>query len=725
MADVAKTFKDQLQRIKKNIQRDHEHNKANNDRFHKFKTFSNKTTISQDEADRLEALQKPVIEFNMSNAPVSRLYGEFYKQEPGIYVKSAPGKKHHPYLCEFLEGRIRYVLAKAKQEDTQGTLYLDALEGGFSRGEVYIDYSHEMSFEREIIFERVYEPTMAGEDPAARKKTKKDADWYYKLYPMSLEEFKTKYPKCDTSKLKFMRNGSGGFDWSFSVGEEKMVVLAEYYEKKRKRVKIVELSNKHVMTLEDYNKSVAAWELAGYMEQHPVAINERWTTTSHFERYRLIETEVLEHDKTHYKEPNMVFFDGSSAYLKDGGDTSNSIVRFTRPYIYLIQDIQRLVNLAGQTLAAELENMTMHKVIIAEEALPTQDEFMDAYTDVQTPSNYVYNAIDDDNPDRTLPPPTAVQRTPTPPEVTNTFNNGMAMFQNILGTYDAELGINNKDLSGVAIVEGATQSNAAAMPYVINHMQGLTQIGRLIVQMHPHHFINPTMVPILTKEGKTEHVSINTPGGLSMHFDPESIDIIIEAGVSYAIAKNRAFDQMIALMKVMPKFNAFMDEEGTEQLLDNMEFEGIDLLKKKFEKWQKEQAQKPPQPTPDQIDAQTKMMNAQTNQQKLQLQQAEMQEKKQQNHIESIMRAIELEENAKKNATERLQVMVNAGESAAEIHNTLVKSTAEENRTRAEMAIDIGHLALEKQRLDHDQLADALRLQKELKEKPESKGEGD
>lgn len=722
--EIAKTHKDQLPRIKKNITKAFETDKENNDRYHKFKTFANKTTISEDEADRLEALQKPVIEFNMSNSPLSRLYGEFYKQEPGIYVSAAPGHRVHPMLMEIVEGHIRYVLAEAKQEDNQGLIYYDQLEGGFSRGEVYIDYVSDMSFDTCIKFERIYEPTMAGEDPAARKKTKRDAEWYFKLFPMTLDELKLRYPHIDTNKLSFSKDSGGGFAWSFRVGNEKMVMLAEYYEKKRKSANLVKLSSGHTMLEEDYKKHLAVHEAMGYMEAPPVVVQERKTTITRFNRYRLIETEVLEFDKTDYSEPNIVFFDGNSKFLKNSGDTSASINLFTRPYIYFIQDIQRLVNLAGQTLACELENMTMHKMVIAEESLPTQPEFMDAYTDVQTPSNYVWKSKDDETGEPN-PEPKPVQRTPTPPEVTNTFNGSIQMFQNILGTYDAELGVQNKDLSGVAIVEGATQSNAAAMPYLISHMQSLTQVGRLIVHLMAKHYVDGRTIPIMKKDGKTEHVAINTQGGFPLNFSPESLKIIIEAGPNFSIARARAFDQMIGLMKVMPKFQAFMDDEGTEELLNNLEFEGVDMLKKKFEEWEQEQEQKPQQPSPDQIDAQTKMMNAQTNQQKLKLQAADMQEKKQQNHIDSIMRAIELEENAKKNATERLQVMVNAGESAAEIHSQLQKSLAEEDRTRAEMAVDIGHLMLDKQRLDHDQMADALRLQKELKEKPESKSTGE
>ena len=41
----------------------------------------------------------------------------------------------------------------------------------------------------------------------------------------------------------------------------------------------------------------------------------------------------------------------------------------------------------------------------------------------------------------------------------------------MLGSYDASLAQNDQQLSGVAIVEAATISNGAAMPYVINYMQ--------------------------------------------------------------------------------------------------------------------------------------------------------------------------------------------------------------------------------------------------------------
>ena len=74
---------------------------------------------------------------------------------------------------------------------------------------------------------------------------------------------------------------------------------------------------------------------------------------------------------------------------------------------------------------------------------------------------------------------------PAPPEIVQAFQGADSLMEQVLGSYDAALGINNNQLSGVAIVEGAYQSNAAAMPYIVGFMQGLQRAAQVYVRPAP------------------------------------------------------------------------------------------------------------------------------------------------------------------------------------------------------------------------------------------------
>ena len=81
------------------------------------------------------------------------------------------------------------------------------------------------------------------------------------------------------------------------------------------------------------------------------------------------------------------------------------------------------------------------------------------------------------------------------------FTGSDSLIQNVLGSYDASLGINNNQLSGIAIVEGASQSNATAMPYIVGCLQGFQRVAQIYVDLMPKYFTTPRTIPILDEEG--------------------------------------------------------------------------------------------------------------------------------------------------------------------------------------------------------------------------------
>ena len=88
---VNKTASDQLERIKKNVSTSYMYFKDNVTRYHEFRKYVFKESINQQQRAMLQQLQRPIIEFNILEAYVSRLLGEFSKHEPSIEVSPAEG----------------------------------------------------------------------------------------------------------------------------------------------------------------------------------------------------------------------------------------------------------------------------------------------------------------------------------------------------------------------------------------------------------------------------------------------------------------------------------------------------------------------------------------------------------------------------------------------------------------------------------------------------------
>lgn len=580
--EVAKKHQKQLARIKLNVKNSYEAFRPNYERYHEFRRFVFETSLSSDDIALLQGLEKPQIEFNISEAYISRLMGEFSKQEPAITVGADDDSRADPETIKVVENHIRHILRDSKNYHTRWEIMKDLYSGGFSVGKVWTDYAHSMSMNQVLNVDRVFDPTLCGWDQTARYSHKGDGRFCFELFPYELEEFKKENKHLDLSKISFNR-AFAGFNWSYLNGNEKIILVCDYYEKKKRKVQIVETSDNRVMTVGEYQHLLDTWD---DFAPPPVVKGEpRWTTLETICRYRCVENQVIEYTETDFTYFPLIFFDGNSIMLKNP-KTSGAVQQYTRPYVYHAKGAQKLKNFAGITLANEMENIVQHKFIVAKEALPKEMDWLNAYKDMQKPSNMVFNAFFEQDPDKPIPNPIReIQRVPTPPEVVQTFSSTDSLIQNILGSYDASLGINDNQLSGVAIVEAATQSNSAAMPYIVGFLQGLNRIAEIIIDLIPKYYVTPRTIPVMNIEGKADYVKINQDGGVDVNYDTNVLNVKVEAGVSFQIQKSRALQQLMGLMGTSELFNRFMNEKGLPVLLDNIEIRGIDSLKLMVEEW--------------------------------------------------------------------------------------------------------------------------------------------
>lgn len=698
--EVAKKYQDELPRLKKNVKNTYQYFQPNYKRFNDFRRFVFDTSLTDGDRMVLTALSKPQIEFNIGEAYISRLRGEFSKQQPSIVVTADDGAKVSAELIETVEAHLRHILFDANKNSCEYNVYTDILSGGFSAIKIWTEYAHPMAFHQVIKFDRVYDPTLTGFDPLARAPHKGDGRFCFELFPKSREEFEEDYPNIDISGIDFTRNVDG-FNWSYSNNQEDVLLLCDFYEKKKKRKKIVQLINGYVMTMDDYELFLEKWNEAGFIEQAPAIKGKpRWTEIETIVRYRFIENKLLEYVETNYPALPIVFVDGNSILIR-AGTNQGAFIQMTRPYIYHLKGLQQLKNFAGQTLANELENLVQHKFKVAKESLPDEQSYLDAYTNIQLANTLVYKAFKDNDPKQAVPPPMEIARVAPPSEVINTFTLVDQMAQSILGSYDASLGINNNQLSGTAIVEGATQSNAAAMPYIVGFLQALSQVANIIVQMIPSYYLTPRTIPIIDKEGQRDYKKINQPGGIYTNYDENALSVKVEAGANFAIQKARSLNQIVQMSQAMPMFGQFMNAKGLKVLIDNFEVEGQDQLKELAQEYMKELAQK------EQMQQQQQQQAMQNNPMVLKAknEQVKLQMDAQQNQAENQIKAAGLAIDKQQADTDFIRVLSEMNNAKAQEVASKTKAEAEETRAAVDLAIkhmDVKHShVMDKAELEH------------------------
>jgi hypothetical protein len=623
--DVAKRYADQLPIIKKKIRNTYEYFRHNYDSYNEFRKFVFETSLTNDEITLLETLGRPQLEFNITEAYISRLLGEFSKQEPDIEVNAYDEDQVDPTCIKFVEQHLKHIFMDSNNEHLRNEIYKDLLSGGFGVIKVFTDYEHPMSMNQAIKIERC-EPTLCGFDKITKYSHKGDGNFCFQLFPMEKEDFQEQYPDIPLQSLSFVR-GMAGFNWCYLNDNSRVLILADWYEKKKREETIVQVRDIGVMSMRKYRKMVDEWN--DITVPPSIVGKPRKTLLETICRTRLIENQVLEYEETNFNLLPLVFVDGHSLLIPTG-QKQGAMRQVTRPYIYHAKGAQRLKNYAGISLANEIENTVQHKFMVAKEALPKEEIFQEAYRDVQKQSVLVYNSVHEDNPEMPINNPISpVPRIPAPPEIAQAFTGADALIQNVLGSYDASLGINNNQLSGIAIVEAASQSNATAMPYIIGCLNGFQRVAQIYVDLMPKYFTTPRTLPIVDEEGRRHFVKINQPEGMPMDFDTNSLNVSLKAGASFQVQKSRTIMMVKEMMGMSPLFAQFIGEKGLNFVLDNLEGKGVEELKNLTQEWleqyqQEKQAameaqQQNPQAEKMQIESAKLQQKQMESQQKLQL----------------------------------------------------------------------------------------------------------
>lgn len=635
-----------LEELKAYVVAWHNYFKDNNDRFHADRRFVFKSSLNDQQKQQLEVLDRLPFEFNVLEAYLSRQIGEFAKQEPGFTVQQMPDSQgHNPKLPEIIEGHFKAILYKTKKDQFEENTFSDIQSGGFSAFKVDHEYASPYTFNQEIVWRKCYDPTMCGWDVLARAPHKGDGDICFELVPMTKKQIKDQFgDKVNLTTVTYRT--LGGFTWGYKYGTEDIVLVCRMYQKQKKKKNLFFLADNTAMLESDYRQLLARYAAENRTEQPPIVKWKRKTTVTVIKEYKFISTDILEENDTIFTELPIIFVNGNSKYLRDGGEGSE-MIEFTRSAFYQAKDAQKLKNIAGQALANELEMLVQHKFIAPLEGIPEQAGYIEAYKKPQKASTLIYRAFKEDG-ITPIEPPREIVRPPIPPEVAGTFSQTDQNIQNILGAYNPQPETPGV-LSGVAIAQAAMQSSASEMPYINNYLASLNQAAKLSLDMFPKIYFNARSIMIIDKEQKQTWVPINGFAGsdLSMKYNDSSMDVTIEAGVNFEVQKQFAVQNMIQVAQAVPAFGQLLNTAGLTVLLDNLDFRGADQLRVMADEMMKQakqkQATQPQPPDPNTLKQMDIQMRAQAAQDKMQIEQGKLQLQQQQLENEKLQIALEAE----------------------------------------------------------------------------------
>lgn len=684
---VSKKAESMLDDIKKDISQSYDYFRSNYQRYHEYMTLIYKSSITPAAASSLTAMNRPLVEFNILEAYISRLCGEFSKMDPSFFIRAKDNVDLLDYrLVEVVEAHMKAAFMGASHDQLAYRLYKEALAGGFAVAEIYTDYLSPMSFDQGIFARNVFDSTLCGFDPLARMSHKGDGRYAYQNFPKSEGEAVELFGSDVVKNVSFTRsNQPGDFNWYYRNESEKLLIICEYFRKHLKKTKIVQLSNGHTVPEASYEKFVEAYNAAGYFEQPPIPVRTRWTEIETIDKYTLTGNTILNHERTNFSMLPLVFFDGNSVQIRD---TNNSpAYQFCRPYIYQATDAQKMKNFAGQTLCNELQTLVQHKWKAPIEAIPDNVDYQQAYINPQNATILMYNQFYEDNTQIPINPPQEIVRPPIPPEIMNTFIESDRLVQNILGSYDATMGINRTDVSGVAIMQGAMHSNAAAMPYTMGFIAGWNRLGEIYLDLLPKYYNTPRTIPVELPNGKRDFYKINQGDNVHFNFDVNALEVTVEAGVNFAVQKQISMETIERLMQTSESFKQFINAEGLEVLLDNIDIRGVDKLKAMAAEWMKKvkQAQEQAQQQQAQAPSPAQIMQSQlaAEREKTQVEAMKVAQREKEAQLKAMT---SLAETSADNAVKNRQVDVDFIEVMSKVSNESLKNDIQQEKVDAENA---------------------------------------
>lgn len=688
MVAVSKEYQDELPQLVKDVENTYQYMKPNYDRFNRFRKFVYKTALTDDDRNVLRETGKPDLEVNICEASISKQLGEFAKNQPSIKVSKDDGADVSPQQIKFVEDHGRHIIYDSNKNSCEYETFKDIMSGGFSFLKAEIDYTHEMSSHQTFLINRVYDPTLCGFDPLSITPTKMDGRFVFELHPMSIDDFKSKYPKIKLDKVRWSGD-LGGFNWSFSQGLVDIVMVCDFYKKKKKKVQVVTLIDGTTKLYDEYKEAKEKYEAdLSNIAQFPLFVGKpRWTTKTTICRYVFIKDEVLEYEETIFKTFPIAYMPGNDMLIRD--EDNSTVQLMTRPYVYNLYGVQRLKNFATQCWGNELENMVQHKFMIAEEALPTSSDAMEAWVTPQKPSTLIWKSADPHDATRQIPEPVPVPRVPMPPEIGQAFQAMDQMIEVILGTFTPDNKLGN--LSGDSIEEGQIQANMTSMPYIVGWLQGWTHILQCCVEAFPKVYVFPRELPIRGMNGKPSSVKLNGNDGMKLTYGEYDLNVKVEAGVNFNIQKTRALNQIIGLMKVSPVFAKFMNEEGLEILLDNVEIRGIDALKEMVGKFSQRMKQ-------EQADA----MKNNPEMKKLELKAQELQLNSHHEMIDDQIETAKLSLQKEELDVKKMQALADIGMKQDEMDTQLQKADAEKARANVDLAMKVMESQNKTREMAHD-----------------------
>lgn len=547
--------------------------------------------------------------------------------------------------AKIFQGLIRHIENNSGADVAYDTAFESAVTGGFGYFRIITDYVSPNGFEQEIKIEPIDNPNNVYLDPNSKKPDGCDANWGFVFSDIPKEDFIAEYGESSVAKSN---------DWQSLCDEipgwitTSTVRVAEYFYKDFKSVDLVLLSNGTT-----FEKSELPKELPLGVEIQ----KERKAKVPVIKWLKINGSEILEETTFPGSYIPIIPVYGEKLNI-NGKKVLEGVIRHAK-------DPQRMYNYWKSTETETIALAPRAPFIVAEGQIPKEYEFQ---WQTANRKNHAYLTY---KPTTIAGQPVgAPQRQVFEPPVQAITQASMMAADDMKGTtgiYDAGLGAQSNEKSGIAIQRRNQQSQTSNFHFTDNLTRSIRHAGRILVEIIPIVYDTPQAVRIIGEDGEEEIVRINEifeHKGQAVTYDLSAgkYDVTVETGPSYATKRQEALASMIELTRSYPQ----VAQVAGDLMVKNMDWQGAKEIAERLKKTlplgladDQNQPQVPPeaQAQMQQMDQMIQQLTEQLNQasEQIKIKAAELESKE---RIEMAkIEADLIKENAKLNSNEAIELL--------------------------------------------------------------------
>jgi len=462
---------DILNRALENYQRDKDHweeiyRKARED----MHFISDDEDAQWSAEDRKLRQKRPCLTIDQLGQFIHQVANTIRMNTPTINI--IPGTDADVETAEVFKGLIRNIEYRSNADEAYDTASLSSIR--CSIGFIFIDHQYvgNNGFEQELVIKRCINPLQTWIDCDSIEADGSDARRGIKIQPISVKEFKRRYPKCEPSSF--------GEEKNTNYKDDDSVNIAEYFE------------------MAEETKEVGLNDL-GEMQEAMDGEEYRSTRTlkkSKIMRYLLSGKEVLKETSFPGKYIPIIPVYGEEAWI-NGKRQLYSLIRKSK-------DAQRMYNY-WKSLETELLMKQPNAPIMA-----GAGQVENYKEDWQNPNKAMVLRYDTHDADGNLMP--APQRLAPPTIPTGIVNAARATVDDIkatMGIYNASLGEASNETSGIAISRRKEEGDVATYHFGDNLVRSITHAGRLLVSAIPEVIDTARIVQTIGGEDEPKQIGVN------------------------------------------------------------------------------------------------------------------------------------------------------------------------------------------------------------------------